>query len=399
MTQKPLNGIRVIDLTRVLAGPFCTMVLKDLGAEVVKVETPGTGDDARHFGPFLDAGQEKSAYFMSINAGKKSVTVNLKDPAGQEVLADLIRRADVLVENFRPGVMERLGFSDARVRLLNPEIVFASVSGFGQTGPDAKKPAYDVIIQGLSGLMSITGTEDGRTVRVGASISDITAGLYSAIGILAALFRRSQSGGGARLDIAMLDATVSVLENAIARGQLSDKPPGPRGTAHPSITPFSAFKTKDAEMIVAAGNDRLFVTLCHAIEMPALASDDRFKTNRLRTDNFSELRPLLEAAFPRETTDFWIEKLTPLGIPCARINNVHDLFDAAQLRARNMLVPMEDVPGFKVTGSPIKFMAEPDIERKAAAPGLGEHSREVLVQVLGYAEEKLAMLEKNGVIS
>ena len=260
--REPLAGIVVVDMTRVLAGPFANMVLRDLGADIIKVEPPH-GDDARGFGPFLPGGA--SSYFVSLNCGKRSIALDLKNAAGREVFADLLRAADVLIESFRPGVLARLGFDDERVRALNERLVYVTCSGFGYTGPDAGKPAYDMIIQGRSGLLSITGTESGETVRVGTSIADIVSGLYAVIGVLAGLLRRERGaalGSGARVDIAMLDSVVSVLENAVARYQATGAEPGPLGSRHPSITPFETFRTADGQIVIAAGNDRLFGRLC-----------------------------------------------------------------------------------------------------------------------------------------
>ncbi len=263
-TSKPLAGIRVIDLTRVLAGPYCTMILRNLGADIIKVESP-IGDDSRQFGPFINEDTNKSAYFFSVNCGKKSISLDLKKDEGKEILTHLIKTSDVLIENFRPGTMERLGFTGDQIKELNPGIIYATASGFGHSGPNSEKAAYDSIIQALSGIISITGTEKGETVRVGTSISDIVTGCYTAIGILAALFKRKTSDKGERVDVAMLDSTVSVLENAIARYQVAGKPPKPLGSRHPSITPFETFQTSDSEIMIAAGNDTLFKALCDGI--------------------------------------------------------------------------------------------------------------------------------------
>ena len=357
---KPLDGITVVDLTRVLAGPFCTMVLRDLGAEVIKVEPP-EGDEARGFGPFLPgaggaagaAGERGvSSYFTSLNCGKRSVVLDLKREDGRTALAGLIRRADVLVENYRPGTLARLGFPPRRLHQLNPRLVYAAVSGFGATGPEAQRPAYDMIIQALSGLMSITGTEaaaaeevpadavpepgspdgagrhgpHGQRVRVGTSIADIVSGLYAAIGIAAALARRARTGEGAVLDLGMLDATVSVLENAIARYQVTGAVPGPLGTRHPSITPFETFATADDEIVVAAGNERLFGTLCAVLGRDDLVGDPRFAGNAARTEHVAELKRELESALARESSAAWLQRLAAAGVPAAPVNTVADLF-------------------------------------------------------------------------
>lgn len=399
MNEKPLSGIRVIDLTRVLAGPYCTMILRDLGAEIVKIETPGTGDDARQYGPFLDRERTKSAYFMSINCGKKSLALDLKSATGKEIFAALIVRADVLVENFRPGTLDRLGFGLERIRELNPTLIVAAASGFGQTGPDSRQAAYDMIIQARSGLMSITGTEAGQRVRVGSSIADIVTGMYTAIGILAALYRRSHSRIGASLDIAMLDSTISVLENAIARYQVTGKAPVPLGARHPSITPFESFHTADGEIIIAAGNDRLYATLCVVLGKPELIDDPRFCTNDARTENFQSLRAAINAVLATNVSAHWLAILSENGIPCTKINDTNDLFRCRQVAARNMLLPVESENEFKVAGNPVKFAGEPEEMVRPKPPRLGEHNEEILRDWLGFSAADIAALYREGVIS
>ena len=400
MTKKPLDDILVIDLTRVLSGPFCTMVLGDLGAEVIKVEAPGVGDDARHFGPFLDDAGEKSAYFASINCGKKSLTLNLKTDAGKSVLGDLICKADVLVENYRPGTLARLGFSEERIKELNPSLVYASVSGFGYSGPDSPNAAYDMVIQSLSGLVSITGTEDGQCVRVGASIADIVSGLYATIGIVTALFRRGKSDDnrGARIDIAMLDSTVSVLENAIARYQITGKAPGPLGARHPSVTPFDAFDTGDSSIVITVGNDKIFRSLCEVFGRGELADDPRFADNAQRTENNAELKAIINECLAAGTTDHWLAAFKDANVPCAKINTVEDLFNYEQIKARNMLVPVEGAGDFKVAGSPVKFRGESEVTARPPAPELGEHNRRILGKLLGYGPEEIQKLYDAGAL-
>jgi len=396
MSHKPLSGILVIDLTRVLAGPFCTMVLKNLGAEIIKVEAPKTGDDSRQFGPFINSDPEKSAYFTSVNCGKKSISIDLKKEKGKVILADLIKKADVLIENFRPGTLERLGFDDQTISNLNPTIIHTTATGFGYSGPESKKAAYDSIIQGLSGLMSITGTEKRETVRVGSSISDILTGMYAAIGIVSALFRRDKTGHAARIDVAMLDSTVSVLENAIARYQISQEIPGPLGSRHPPITPFESFTTMDANIIIAAGNDKLFASVCDVIGKPELASDRRFKNNAHRTENYQALRQEIESVLVDQTASHWLSALNEKKVPCAKINTMKDLFEYEQLTARNMLVPVDGEDGFQIAGNPIKFMGEEDDLSAGTPPKLGEHTESVLRDVLNYPDEDIVTLIKNG---
>ncbi len=395
--MKPLDGIRVLDLTRVLAGPYCTMLLRELGAEVIKIERPGAGDDARHFTPFLDEGHTQSAYFMSINGGKESVTLDLKHDRGRDILRGLLKEADVLVENFRPGTLAKLGFGEEELKALNPRLIYASASGFGHSGPDSGKAAYDMIIQALSGIMSITGTEEGQRVRVGASISDIVTGMFTALGIVSALLRRTRTDRGGRVDVAMLDSTVAVLENAIARYQVSGEAPTPLGARHPSITPFESFPTADSEIIIAAGNDKLFAALCATAGDAALAENPRFASNAARTEHFRELREALIPLLRTDTTANWVDRLTAAGVPCARVNDVSDLFESEQLAARDMLVPVEGAPGFKVAGNPVKLDG---MEAGAcpAPPALGEHTEGVLKDWLGVSDDDLAELRSERVI-
>ncbi|MBU4055778.1 MAG: CoA transferase [Proteobacteria bacterium] len=389
--EKPLTGIRVLDLTRVLAGPYCTMILRNLGAEIIKIEAP-SGDDSRGFGPFIDGDLQKSAYFYSINCGKKSLAMDLKQDQGKQVLADLIKASHVLVDNFRPGTMARLGFTDERIKQINPEIIYATASGFGYSGPDQEKAAYDSIIQALSGLISITGTESGETVRVGTSISDIITGCFTAIGIVSALFRGEIYGKGARIDISMLDCAVSVLENAIARFQVSGEAPKPLGSRHPSITPFETFKAKDADIMIAAGNDKLFAALCDTLGRAELASDLRFSDNLSRTENCRILREILNGELGAHTVAVWLDRLNQAKIPCAKINTVEDLFQSEQLKSRNMLIPIEGEDHFKIAGNPIKFRDVPEAGNAGKPPVLGEHTREVLTDILGYSSDVIEKL-------
>ena len=385
----PLSGITVIDLTRVLAGPYCTMVLRDLGADVIKVEPP-QGDEARGFGPFLPdedgGGRGESAYFASLNCGKRSVVLDLKGDAGRAALAALIRRADVLVENFRPGTLARLGFPPERLATLNERLVYAAISGFGATGPDAQRPAYDMIIQALSGLMSITGTEpeplaEPRRVRVGTSIADIVSGLYAAVGIVAALAQRAHSGRGAMLDLGMFDATVSVLENAVARYQVTGAVPGPLGTRHPSITPFEAYATADQEIVIAAGNDRLFAALCAVLGLDGLPADRRFAGNAARNEHVAVLKGELESALRLQPSSFWLQRLAAAGVPAAPVNTIADLFADPQIAARGMLVPVAGLERFLVPGSPLKFAGMAMERQRPPAPELGEHTAPVLAEL------------------
>ncbi len=391
-----LEGLRVLDLTRVLAGPYATMVLADLGADVIKVELPGVGDDARHYGPYIDG---ESAYFLSLNRNKRSITLNLKSPHGQRVFRDLVPLVDILVENFRPGTLDRLGLGYETLRDLNPRLIYAASSGFGRTGPYSPRPAYDAVIQAMGGLMSITGQADGEPTRVGTSIADITAGLFAIIGILSALTARERTGQGQVVDVAMLDCQVAILENAIARYSVTGEVPRPQGNRHPSIVPFEPFETQDGQLMVAAGNDTLWRRLCEVLERPELAEDPRFSTNPLRVTNYADLRPLLAEVFRGQTTAAWQTRLDAAGIPISPINTVADVMEHPQVLAREMLVQLNHPVAGKMTvpGIPVKLSDTPGALR-TAAPTLGQHTEEVLSELLGYTAEQIAQLRTEGAI-
>jgi CoA:oxalate CoA-transferase len=373
----PLRGILVVDLTRVLAGPFCTMVLSDLGARVIKVEAPGRGDDARRIGPFVGG---RSAYFMSLNRGKESIALDLRDDADRRVFEKLLRRADVMAENFRPGALERLGYGWDDLHRRYPRLVLASTSGFGQTGPYAGRPAYDIVVQAMGGIMSLTGHPGGPPTRVGSSVGDITAGLFTAIGVLAALHERGRGGCGTRVDVAMLDAQVATLENAVARYVATGEVPGPLGSRHPSIAPFEALATKRGHVVIAAGNDALFAKLCQALGRPELARDARFTSNEARTQNVDELTPLLEAALASRSAAEWREILEGVGVPCGPVNDVAALLDDPQVAARNMVVPIDDpaAEGMKVAGNPIKLSGFDDPATRGAVPEIDADRERIL---------------------
>lgn len=382
MSTKPLAGIRVLDLTRVLAGPFCTMVLADLGAEVVKVERPDGGDDARQYGPFLPSGE--SGYFASVNRGKKSLTLDLKDAVDRETFLALVDRADVLVENFRPGAMERLGLGSDVLRSRNPRLVYASATGFGRSGPDAGKAAYDVIVQARSGLMSLTGHAAEEPARVGSSISDILAGLYTAIGVCAALRERERTGAGCDLDLAMLDCSVSVLENAVARYAVSGEVPAPLGTRHPSIAPFQAFRAADGQFVIAAGNDQLWRTLCRALGDESLADDPLLATNRDRCANAGHLESQVNTRLAARPVAEWLAILEQARVPAAAINDMSQVLADPQLAARGMWHPLVDRDGDTVltVGTPFRMDGEKPV-LEGRWPRLGEHTADVRAAWLG----------------
>ena len=381
-TAGPLAGILVVDLTRVLAGPFCTQVLADLGARVIKVEAPGRGDDARQIGPFVDA---TSAYFLSLNRGKQSLALDLHGAPDRRVFERLLERADVLAENFRPGVMHRLGYGWEELEQKYPRLVMASISGFGQTGPYAQRPAYDVIAQAMGGIMSLTGHPGGGPTRVGTSTGDITAGLFAAIGILAALAARERSGRGSRVDVSMLDAQVATLENAIVRHLTTGELPGPLGTRHPSIAPFQALATRDGFIAVAAGNDALFAKLCRAVERPELAQEPDFASNELRTRHVEALAQRLEQALAAHGSARWLETLQAAGIPCGPVNDIAQVIADPQVAARNMLIGIEGM-ALRVAGNPIKLSGFPDPALRAAAPGLDADRAQILAE-LGLCDD------------
>lgn len=365
----PLDGIVILDLTHVLAGPFCSLSLADLGAQVIKVERPGLGDDTREFPPFV-AGE--SAYFAALNAGKRSIALDLKADADRAVFERLLARADAILENFRPGAMERMGYGWADLHARFPRLIYGAVSGFGHTGPESAKPAYDMVVQARGGVMSITGEPNGPPVRVGASIGDITAGMYLAQGVLAALFQRERTGLGAKVDIAMLDAQLAIQEHAIAITTATGTPPGPTGARHPTITPFSTYRAKDGFFVIAAGNDAMFSRLCTVLGL-TLDSDPRFATNAARCEHHAMLKRLLEAVTLDRTVAEWTALLDGAGLPTARVQNMAQVLRDPQLLARNMVLPIDpqgDGPAFVAAGNPIKMSTLPDPTQRAAAPSL-----------------------------
>jgi CoA:oxalate CoA-transferase len=365
----PLAGVVVVDLTRVLAGPYCTMMLSDLGARVIKVERPGTGDDARHIGPFIDG---VSAYFASLNRGKESVALDLRDQRDREAFEGLLDGADVVVENFRGGAFERMGYGWDALHARYPRLIYAAVSGFGHTGPYATRPAYDMVVQAMGGVMSITGQPGGPPTRVGTSIGDILGGLFTVTGIVSALYHRALTGETTKVDVSMLDCQVAALENAIARYNATGTAPGPLGAHHPSIAPFGAFRAADGWLVVAAGNDALFRRLCDVLGRPALPDEPRFATNPARTDHRLDLQVALEEALSSESAATWLERLRAADIPCGPINDVAQVLADPQVRARNMVVPVDDsrLHGFEVAGNPIKLSAFPDPTSRGPVPDL-----------------------------
>jgi len=398
--EQALSGITITDLTHVLAGPYCTMMLADMGAEVIKVEPPGKGDDSRSFGPFVgekdNPEKKQSGYFFSINRNKKSICIDLKTDAGKGVLSDMIARSDVVVENFRPTTMKKLGFSFEEMQKINPRIIYCSISGFGHDALPkyAGKPAYDMVAQAYSGLMSITGPADGQPVRVGSSVGDIVAGHQAAIAILAALRHRERTGEGQYIDISMIDGLVAVLENAVVRYTLGNEVPGPLGSAHPTITPFQGFLTSDGTwLITPIGNDTLWAEFCKVIGREDLIRHELYATNDLRTENRRSLIPLLEKELMKKPSSEWIRRMEAAGLPCSPVNSVDKVVEDENIRHRRMIVLVDQprVGGVRMAGSPLMMSRTPGSVR-SAAPLLGQHSEEILTGFLGYDDEEVRRL-------
>jgi CoA:oxalate CoA-transferase len=367
----PLDGLLVADFSRVLAGPFAAMMLADLGARVIKVERPGSGDDSRGYGPFAG---DRSLYFARVNRGKQSIALDLKDPGDLAVARSLAARADVLVENYRPGVMDRLGLGYAALAEANPGLVYCSISGFGHSGPWSQRPAYDAVVQGMSGIMAITGQPDGPPAKPGVPIADLSAGLYAFGGITAALLGRARTGQGTHLDLAMYDATVSLLEGAALSWLATGEDPARIGNAHFAIAPFDTFACADRDITICAANDTLFATLCVALDAPGLASDPRFRTNALRHARRDELKAELEAVLATAPAERWLDVLELAGVPCGPISTVAESVSSEQTAVRRMVA---DAGGLPVPGNPVKLSAWPDTVTLGPAPELDEHGAAV----------------------
>ena len=379
----PLSGITVLDFSRVLAGPYCTMVLADLGARVIKIERLDTGDDSRAFGPFID---NESAYFMCFNRGKESIALDIKSPRDRELLERLLDKSDVVVENFRPGVMDRLGYGAERLARTHPHIVYASISGFGHSGPYSDHAAYDMVVQAMGGVMSLTGWPEAQPARVGTSVGDLGAALFGVIGILAALHKRSRDAQGTRVDVAMLDCQAALMETAFARYDIEGKVPGRTGDRHPSLAPFETFAALDGRFVIAAGNDTLFMLMADAIGAPQLALDSRFLTNDSRVQNRPALCQAIESITATQPVDHWIALLDAAGVPCSPINTIDRLFTHQQLLARNMIIKVksEKTREVRTAGNPIKMPAFPDVDPEEAvrAPVLNEHREQILNELM-----------------
>ena len=379
--EGPLSGVVVLDLTRVLAGPYCTMVLADLGARVIKVESP-VGDDSRSFGPFVEG---KSGYFASLNRGKESIALDLKADTDRAIFEALLEKADVVVENYRPGTMEKLNYGWKALHPRYPRLIYAACSGFGHSGPESHRPAYDLVVQAMGGIMSLTGHPGGPPTRVGSSIGDIAAGMFTAIGVNSALVYRARTNEAIKVDVAMLDSQIALLENAIARYGATGEVPGPIGSRHPSIAPFEAYATRDFPVVVAAGNDTLFVKLCAVIGRPELARNPLFAGNDSRVTHVAALKDEIEASFKTQDRDHWLALFEAEGVPCGPINNVAEAMAQPQVLARTMVITTDDpVAGtLRMAGNPVKLSGFEDPAAREPAPELDADREAVLSLIRG----------------
>jgi len=395
--MKPLDDLFVVDLSRILSGPVCSMILADMGAEVIKIEPPPHGDDSRQWGPPFIGGI--STYFLSINRNKKSVGLHLKTEEGRRILWKMLERADVVLENFRPGVLERLGFGYPAVSKVNPRAVYCSISGFGQTGPYSDRPGYDVIAQGESGIMDLTGYPDGPPAKLGASLADVVAGLYVVQGILFALLARQKTGRGQQIDLSLLDSMVSTLTYQALIYLVTGQSPRRLGTRHPSIVPYECFKTKDGFVNIAVTNQKQWLNFCQVLGFAELAGDARFETMRARLANYDTLRPIIDRVLSTRKRDEVIAQMLEVGIPAGPINTVAEILEDPQIKAREMVVALThpDYGPLRMLGIPIKLSDTPGAV-EIAPPRFGEHNREVLLR-LGYAEAEVAQFAELGVIA
>jgi formyl-CoA transferase len=397
MIMQPLNGVRVLDLSRVLAGPYCTMVLGDLGAQVIKVESL-EGDETRGWGPPFVGGE--SAYYLCVNRNKRSIVVNFKTEEGRGILHELVKRSDVLVENFRVGTLSRFSLDYESVSRLNSKLVYCSITGFGQTGPLRDKPGYDFMIQGMGGLMSITGKPDGEPMKVGVAVTDLFAGQNAVIAILAALQARTQTGKGPHLDISLFDSQVAMLANVASNYLVSGNLPKRYGNAHANIVPYQNFQASDAWFVIAVGNDKQFARLCEMIGKSELTEDSRFVTNSGRVEHRDEVIALLKPVFLEKTASEWLSALEAEGIPCGPINTLDRVFAEPQVAAREMLIHMKhpEIGDLKLVGLPLKFSDTP-VGYKLPPPKLGEHTKKILIDELGYSDTRIQELFKNRVVA
>ncbi|HSG25437.1 MAG TPA: CoA transferase [Anaerolineales bacterium] len=393
-----LKDVVIIDLTRVLAGPYCTQMLGDLGAEVIKVEMPGQGDDTRQWGPpFTESGE--SAYFLSANRNKRSLTLNLKSEQAIEILKGLIARADVLVDNFRTGTLERFGLDDDTLQQIRPGLIYATITGYGYTGPYADRPGYDFMVQAMGGLMSVTGPEDGEPIRVGIAIADLATGIFTVSAILAALYGRERTGQGQRIDMSLIDSQVAMMSYVASNYLVSGELPGRLGNGHPNIVPYQSFKAKDQHFAFAAGNDRQWNKFCEALGKTEWMEDERFATNRARVQNRAQVVSELKEVFATRTAREWMDLCEQIGIPTAPINDMAQVFEDPQVQDREMLLDVPHAGGGSVplVASPLKIPTAP-VEVRYPPPLLGQHTDEILTSMLGLDAERIRQLREDGVI-
>jgi formyl-CoA transferase len=396
--QRPLSGYRVLDLSRILAGPYCTMILGDQGAEIIKVERPGTGDDTRTWGPPFAGGE--SAYYLCANRNKKSIVVDLKQSAGVDVVRELAACSDVLVENFTPGLMARFGLDYESLREINPRLVYASITAYGQEGPYRDRPGYDMVLSAVGGLMWITGERDGDPCKVGVAVTDVLTGVYSSGAITSALLWRERSGRGQYLDISLLDVEVSSLANIASNYLVAGQEAVRHGTAHESIIPYQVFKTRDRPIAVAVANQKLWVNFCGLVGKEEWLKDPRFESNPKRVENRDALVPLIDELFAEKTCDEWMDLLLSAAIPCGPVNNMEHLFADPQVLHRNMVaeIPHPTIGSLRLAGIPVKYSETPG-DIRLHPPLLGEHTDEVLSQVLEYTPGKIRELKERGAVS
>jgi formyl-CoA transferase len=398
MSDLPLQGYRVLDISRILAGPICTMILGDQGADVIKVERPGMGDDTRTWGPPFSEGE--SAYYICCNRNKRSVVIDLKSPDGQELVRSLAKVSDVFVENFTPGLSERFGLDYETLRKINPQLVYASITAYGQNGPYVDRPGYDMVLSAVGGLMYITGEKDGNPCKVGVAITDVLTGTYASGAITSALLWRERSGKGQHLDISLLDVQVSGLANIASNYLVAGKEAQRWGTAHESIVPYQVFQTADRPIAIAAANQKLWINFCKACGVEEWVEDPRFASNPKRVENRDVLLPMIDDLFAQKTCDEWMDLLVAAAVPCGPVNDMQHLFGDPQVRHRGMVaeVPHPTIGTLRLTGIPIKFSETPGSIRRHP-PLLGEHTDEVLEEVLGWSPDQMADLKKKGAIA
>lgn len=401
--DKPLAGIRVLDLSRILAGPWCSQHLADLGAEVIKVEHPARGDDTRGWGPPYLEGTRDAAYYLSANRGKKSIAVDIAHPSGQQLIRDLIPQVDVVLENFKVGGLKRYGLDYEHLKAIKPDLIYCSITGFGQDGPYARRAGYDFLLQGMGGLMSLTGQPDGtpggEPMKVGVAITDLFTGMYAATAILSALLQRNRTGKGAWIDLSLLDVTVGTLANQAMNYLTTGQPPERMGNTHPNIVPYQVFATADGHIILAVGNDAQFQRFCSLAGAPELAEDPDYATNSARVRNRDRLTPQLSELIARHPSSFWLEALEQAGVPCGPINNLEQVFNDPQVRHRGLRItlPHPQAGEVPLVSNPVRFDGKP-LNAEQPPPALGEHTLEVLQRLLPDQGTRLEQLKAEGVI-